>query len=93
MSTTNGDFSLAFTFKVDGHALTGTVESGEGKFDITDGKIDGDKFTFKAHAGDADISHEGTLAGDTVQMKINGPWGESNVTLKRAATKPATQQP
>jgi len=91
MGTPNGDFSLAFTFKVNGHTLTGTVETGEGKFDITDGKVDGDKFSFKAHAGDADISHEGTLLGDTVQMKINGPWGESNVTLKRAATKPPTQ--
>jgi hypothetical protein len=69
------------------------VGTGEGKFDITDGTVDGDKFAFKAHAGDSDISHEGSLSGDTIQMKITGLWGDSNVTLKRAAGKPAEKDP
>jgi hypothetical protein len=92
MSTPNGDFALTFNFKVDGKTLTGTVETAEGSFDITDGKVEGDKFTFKSHAGDNDINHEGILSGDTIQLKISGPWGESNITLKRAAAKPANKQ-
>lgn len=90
MSTPNGDFPLTFNFKVDGAALTGSVETPEGKFDISDGKVDGDKFSFKSHAGDNDINHEGTLSGDTIQLKVTGPWGESEMTLKRAAEKPAS---
>jgi hypothetical protein len=93
MSTPNGDFALTFNFKVDGKTLAGTVETAEGSFDITDGRVDGDKFTFKSHAGDNDINHEGTLSGDTIQLKVTGPWGESNITLKRAAAKPADKQP
>ena len=89
MSTPNGDFALTFNFKVDGATLTGTVETAEGKFDITDGKVDGDKFSFKTHAGDSDIDHEGTVSGDSIDLKVHGPWGDSAITLKRAAAKPA----
>ena len=89
LSTPNGDFSLAFNFKVDGAALTGTVETPNGTADITDGKVDGDKNSYKTHAGDSEINHEGTLSGDTIQLKIEGPWGESEMTLKRAAEKSA----
>jgi len=88
MSTPNGDFSLVFNFKVQANTLTGTVETPNGNADITDGKVDGDKFSFKTHAGDAEINHEGTLAGDSIQLKVNGPWGDSEMTLKRSAEKP-----
>jgi hypothetical protein len=88
MSTPNGDFSLVFNFKVQGAALTGTVETPNGSVDITDGKVDGNKFSFKTHAGDSEINHEGTLSGDTIQLKVNGPWGDSEITLKRSEEKP-----
>ena len=88
MSTPNGDFSLVFNFKVQGDTLTGTVETPNGNADITDGKVDGNKFSFKTHADDAEINHEGTLSGDTIQLKVNGPWGDSKVDLKRYAGKP-----
>jgi type V secretory pathway adhesin AidA len=88
MSTPNGDFSLVFNFKVQGATLTGTVETSEGKFEITDGKVDGNKFSFKTHAGDSEINHEGTLSGDAIQLKVNGPWGDSEIDLKRSAEKP-----
>ena len=88
MSTPNGDFSLVFNFKVQGNTLTGTVETPNGNADITDGKVDGNKFSFKTHAGDAEINHEGTLSGDTIQLKVNGPWGDSEMDLKRSAEKP-----
>lgn len=87
LSTPNGDFSLVFNFKVDGAALTGTVETTNGSVDITDGKVDGNQFSFKTHAGDSEINHEGTLSRDTIQLKVNGPWGNSEISLKRAQEK------
>ena len=88
MNTPNGDFALVFNFKVQGATLSGIVETPNGNADITDGKVDGNKFSFKTHAGDAEINHEGTLSGDAIQLKVSGPWGDSEMTLKRSAEKP-----
>lgn len=84
-STPNGDIQIAFTFKTDGAKLTGSVETPNGDTPITDGKIEGDNFSFKVPFNGATITHEGTISGDSIQMKVEGPWGTSNVTLKRAA--------
>jgi hypothetical protein len=85
INTPNGDVDLVFHFNVSGAVLTGTVETPNGNADIADGKVDGDKFSFKTHAGDSEISHEGTISGDTIQLKVSGPWGDTDMTLKRAA--------
>ena len=87
ISGQNGDFTLNFTFKADGSKLTGTVETPNGSQTISDGKIEGDKLSFKTQFQDNVIEHEGTLSGDTIQLKVKGPWGESEMTLKRAAEK------
>ncbi len=84
INTPNGDVDLVFHFKVDGAVLTGTVETPNGIADIADGKVDGDKFSFKTHAGDSDIIHEGAVSGDTIQLKVEGPWGDTSMQLKRA---------
>ncbi|MGH9344799.1 MAG: hypothetical protein ACRD19_13700 [Terriglobia bacterium] len=86
-STPNGDIQLTFNFKVDGAKLTGTVETPNGDTPISDGTVNGDNFSFKVQVGDSEITHEGTISGDTIQMKVEGPWGNSQVTLKRAAEK------
>jgi hypothetical protein len=80
----NGDLKLAFNFKVDGTKLTGTVETPNGNAPFDDGKVDGDHISFKTHFGDSEINHEGTISGDTIQLKVEGPWGKSEMTLKRA---------
>jgi hypothetical protein len=85
INTPNGDVDLVFHFKVSGAALSGTVETPNGNADIADGKVDGDKFSFKTHAGDSEINHEGTVSGDTIQLKVSGPWGDTEMTLRRAA--------
>jgi hypothetical protein len=87
ISGPNGDFDIKFNFKADGTKLTGTVETPNGEQPISDGKIDGNKISFKTHFGDNDIDHDGTVSGDTIQLKVKGPWGESDMTLKRAAEK------
>jgi hypothetical protein len=92
ISTPNGDITIAFNFKVDGTKLTGTVESPNGEIPIEDGKVDGSKISFKTHFNDAEVNHEGTLSGDTIDLKVEGPWGESQMTLKRAQKKDKPSQ-
>jgi hypothetical protein len=87
VSGPNGDFTLNFTFKAEGTKLTGTVETPGGDQPISDGKIEGDKLSFKTQFQDNVIEHEGTISGDTIQLKVKGPWGESEMTLKRVAEK------
>lgn len=87
METPNGDFEITFQFKVDGSKLTGAVEAPNGDIPIEDGKVDGKQFTFKTHLNDAEIDHQGTLNGDTIDLKVQGPWGDSEMTLKRAGEK------
>jgi hypothetical protein len=83
----NGDMTLTFTFKADGSTLTGSVQTPGGEEPISDGKIDGDKISFKTHFQDSIIDHEGTISGDTMQLKVTGPFGEFDMTLKRLAEK------
>jgi hypothetical protein len=91
ISTPNGEFSLVFNLKVQGAGLTGTVETPNGSVDIEEGKVNGEKFSFLTHAGDSEIKHEGTLTGDTIQLKVHGPWGDSEMTLKRSQEKPSAK--
>jgi hypothetical protein len=84
LSGPGGDFQIAFNFKVDGTKLTGTVGSPMGEVPIDEGKVEGDHISFKTHFDDSAINHEGTVSGDTIQLKVEGPWGESEMTLKRA---------
>ena len=83
----NGGMTLIFNFKAEGTKLTGTVETPNGDQPISDGKIEGDKLSFKTQFQDNVIEHEGTISGDTIQLKVKGPWGESDMTLKRVAEK------
>jgi len=90
ISGPNGDIQIAFNFKVDGAKLTGTVESPNGDIPIEDGKVEGDHLSFKTHFDDNEVNHEGTISGDTIQLNVEGPWGKSEMTLKRAKEKKST---
>ena len=77
-----------FTLKSDGESLTGTVvqtsaapwmsESSGRSVDISDGKVDGDKFSFKltmdTKQGQRTVVYEGTVEGDQLKgtMKFRG---------------------
>jgi len=87
MSGPNGDFQIGFNFKVDGAKLTGSVESPNGSIPIEDGKVDGDHISFKTHFNDSEVTHEGTVSGDTIQLHVEGPWGKSEMTLKHSKEK------
>lgn len=83
-----GDFDLVFTFTVDGNKLGGTVEGPGGTLQITNGTIKDDAVAFevKLETGDA-ITYQGTVKGDEMPLKVHGPWGDSDFTLKRAPKK------
>lgn len=83
----NGDMTLTFSFKAQGTDLTGSVQTPGGEEPIFDGKIDGNKISFKTHFQDSTIDHEGTVSGDTMQLKVTGSFGEFDMTLKRVAEK------
>ena len=80
----NGNMQLVFHFKVDGAKLTGSVETANGSIDIEEGKVDGDNISFKTHVGDSEVNHTGKISGDTIKLGVDGPWGHSDMALKRA---------
>jgi hypothetical protein len=81
------ELQLAFTFKVDGENVTGTVRSPMGEVPISNGKIKGDEITFDVEFGPNKIGHLGTLKDDAIDMKSHGPWGDSQFMLKHSAQK------
>ena len=82
-----GGFQLKFDLKQDGTKLTGTVQGPQGDaIAITNGKVDGDKFSFDVSFNGMTISHEGTVTGDEMKMKTHSSSGDfpgGDMTLKR----------
>jgi hypothetical protein len=84
-------FPVSFSFKQDGLKLTGSVANPQGgdPITITDGKVDGDKISFKVSVNGINITHEGTVIGDEIKLDSKSdsadfPAGE--IVLKRAKT-------
>jgi hypothetical protein len=96
--TPNGDFQLTFTFKQDGANLTGSVQGpGGDPITISNGKVDGDKFTFDDSFNGITIHHECTVNGDEIKMTAKSDSADfpaMQLTLKRSkdagAAAPAT---
>jgi hypothetical protein len=85
-------FQLTFTFKVDGATLTGTVQGpGGDPMAISNGKVDGDKFTFDDSFNGITIHHDCTVDGDTIKMtaKSDSPdFPAMELTLTRVKDAP-----
>jgi hypothetical protein len=76
IETPNGNMESTFQFKVDGAKLTGTVTSQQmGESAISDGKIDGDNFSFvvkrEGPNGEFVINYKGTVKGDEAKIQIS----------------------
>jgi hypothetical protein len=89
-------FPLSFTFKQDGTTVTGSIANPQGgdPIAITDGKLDGDKISFRVSFNGMNITHSGTVTGDEMKLDSKSdsadfPGGQ--IVLKRA--KPATATP
>jgi hypothetical protein len=90
MSTPDGgSITLGYTFKQDGAKLTGTSQGPMGDaMDITDGKVDGNKISFKVSFNGMTMTSEGTLneSGDEIKLSTKSDGGDfpgMEVTLKR----------
>jgi len=95
MKTPDGNnFQLTFTFKQDGNTLTGTVQGPMGDpLPISNGKVDGDKFSFDVSFNGMTIHHDCAVNGDEIKMTTKSDSGDfpgMELTLKRAnAATPA----
>jgi hypothetical protein len=91
LETPNGNIESTFEFKVDGAKLTGSVTSQQmGTTPISDGKIEGDNFSFAVKRegpnGEFVINYKGTVKGDEAKMQISIAAFDRtfDVTAKRA---------
>jgi hypothetical protein len=89
MQTQDGNSTqITFNFKQDGAILTGTVQGSMGDpMEITNGKVDGDKFTFDVSFNGMTIHHNCTVDGDTIKMSTktdSGDFPAMELTLTRA---------
>jgi hypothetical protein len=98
MKTPDGDtMQLSFTFKQDGAALTGAVLGPQGDaLPISDGKVDGNKLSFKIEYNGTIISHDGTISdsGDEIKLANKSDSADipsSEMTLTRV--KPSAPAP
>ncbi len=84
----SGGMQITFTFKQDGDKLTGSVQTAQGgAMDITNGKIDGDHFTFDVSFNGMTIHHDCTVDGDQIKMTTKSDSGDfpgMQLTLARA---------
>jgi hypothetical protein len=95
ISTPDGtSMQLAYTFKQDGAALTGTVLGPQGDpIAISDGKVDGNKITFKISFNGLILTHEGTISdsGDAIKLTSKSDSGDfpaMELNLKKATKAP-----
>ncbi len=87
----NGTMERTFVFKVDGNKLTGeTISSMFGKSAITDGKIEGDTFSFtitlKFQDNEMKLNYKGKVEGEQIKMTVESPMGGQTInwTAKKA---------
>jgi hypothetical protein len=100
MKTPDGQsFPLTFTFKQDGVTLTGAVQGPQGDpIAISNGKIDGNTFTFDVSFNGITIHHNCTVTGDDeIKMTTKSDSGDfpgADLTLHRVKpTPPAPSVP
>jgi hypothetical protein len=93
LNTANGSLTETYNFKANGQVLTGTEESPMFSRSISEGKVNGDKISFKTAVNGHSIEHQGTVSGETIQLKNFGRYGEFDETLKRVSSEKKSAQP
>jgi len=61
-------FDLNYTFKVEGQKLTGAITTPQGELPISEGKINGNDFSFKLDFNGTSIDNVGKYYGDSVAI-------------------------
>ena len=90
LATPNGDVTVAFEFKADGTALTGSTTGPDGStLAIKNGKIDGTKITFVVTVafGDMsfDIAYTGLVSPAEIKMSADFAGMPFEFVVKKAA--------
>jgi hypothetical protein len=84
---------LIFTFKQDGNTLTGSVQlPPNDPTTFSNGKVDGNKFTFDDSFNGITIHHDCTVDGDTIKMTAKSDSSDfpgMELTLTRVKAAPA----
>ena len=75
MESQMGSMELTFTFKVDGEKLTGSISTEMGDMEITNGKVNGNEFSFDIDMMGNPIPHKGKLDGGVIKLKAEMPDG------------------
>ncbi len=70
-----GSMELTFNFKVDGEKLTGTISSEMGDIEITNGKVNGNEFTYQIDAMGNVMTQKGKLDGEVIKISMEMPEG------------------
>ena len=84
MQTPNGSFELTYDFKVIGDSLAGTVTSPMGELPISNGKVNGETFSFDLNVNEMTFNQQCTVMGDSISLKFKGMQGEDReIFLKR----------
>ena len=82
-----GDQECVAHLNEEGELLTGTMEMAGNSIEITNGKVDGDSFTFQVMAptpmGDLKGTATGKVEGDDISGELKLPLGKMTVTGKR----------
>lgn len=68
----DGNMEIVFSFKAEGNLLTGSVTSPMGEMPISNGKIEGNEFSFDMDMNGTAVLHKGKVEGDTINMKVVG---------------------
>jgi hypothetical protein len=81
------EVTVALNLKQDGTKLTGTVSVPDETANISEGKVEGNKVSFKATMSDATYTLDGTVDGDEIKMTLKSDDPEypvHEVTIKRS---------
>jgi hypothetical protein len=87
MQGPEGEMEMVFVFKVNGDTLTGTVQGPMGDIPISNGKLNGDQFSFEVSFGDMTINHQCKVMGDSISMKVPGMQGEDMMMILKCKTE------
>ena len=90
METPNGTFEMTFSFKVDGHQLTGTVTLPMGESPISHGKVEGDDISFSVvrngEGNELKINYKGKVAEKEMKLTVEIPArGTFKITAKKVS--------
>jgi hypothetical protein len=70
-----GAMELTFEFKVEGDKLTGKIISERGEILITNGKVNGNEFSYQILEMGSPRTQKGKLEGEVIKIKMEMPEG------------------